>query len=291
MTDSYFETDTARSADPGKAKNQRYSQFYSRELQDVGRSVPKWNGFTGNGGIILTAGDLLMFDQALYSGKLLKPATMDEAFTPMKLKNGDAVKTDVLDASYGLGWFIFEEANGEKIVWHGGGRPGIVTVFLRNIKLNRTVIVFDNSFNRGTYRTGLNAMNLLGGKPIAPPKRSLVRDYGTTLVEKGIDTAFCRLVELKSDTANYYVDEEEMNALAYQLFYEAAFEKHGELALEAAKLNAAFFPDSFNVYDTYGEILAASGKKEEAIAMYKRSIAINPKNEDGKKALEKLLKK
>jgi len=63
------------------------------------------------------------------------------------------------------------------------------------------------------------------------------------------------------------------------------------LALEVAKLNIAFFPESFNVYDTYGEILATTGQKDLAISMYRKSIVLNPQNEGGKKALEELLKK
>lgn len=289
MSDSYFETDELKNTDTNKAKNQRYPQLYAKELQAV--QIPKWNSFTGNGGIVSTTNDLLKFDQTLYSGKLLKQATLDEAFMPMKLTNGKNAKTDSIDdALYGLGWFIFEDESAGKIVWHGGGRPGVVTVFLRNITKKQTVVVFDNSFNRATYRLGANAMNILNSKPIVTRKKSLVHDYGITLVENGTDEAFSKLVGLKSNTATYYLDEGEMNDLAYQLLYEATFAKHDELALEVAKLNAVFFPDSFNVYDTYGEILAKTGKKDAAILMYKKSIALNPKNEAGKKALEELKK-
>jgi Na+/H+ antiporter NhaA len=62
------------------------------------------------------------------------------------------------------------------------------------------------------------------------------------------------------------------------------------LALELARLNVAFFPNSFNIYDTYGEILAATGKRDLAILMYKRSLTLNPNNEGGKRALERLVK-
>jgi predicted negative regulator of RcsB-dependent stress response len=50
------------------------------------------------------------------------------------------------------------------------------------------------------------------------------------------------------------------------------------------------FPNSWNVYDSYGEALLNTGEKEEAIKMYKKSIELNPKNEAGKKILEQLLK-
>ncbi|WP_286895361.1 MULTISPECIES: tetratricopeptide repeat protein [Sphingobacterium] len=49
------------------------------------------------------------------------------------------------------------------------------------------------------------------------------------------------------------------------------------------------FPRSFNVFDSYAEALMKTGKKEEAIMMYRRSLEINPANESGKKALQILL--
>jgi CubicO group peptidase (beta-lactamase class C family) len=289
MTESYFDTDTRPSPDANKAMEQRYALLIDKDLQSVEKS--KWQGFVGNGGLISTTGELLRFDSALYSGALLKTQTLEEAFTPARLTNGQSAQTDTLNAFYGLGWFILNTDSDGKIVWHGGGRPGVVTVFLRNISKQQTVVVLDNSFNRETYRIGFNAMNILNGKPVAMRKKSLVRDYARALIEAGSDAAFCRLVELRSDSERYVLDEEEMNDLALQLLYAGASPNHNELAVDVARLNIAFFPESFNVYDTYGEILAALGRKELAIAMYRKSIEMNPNNESGKRALEELDKK
>lgn len=289
MSDSYFETDQLARLDGKRAAEQTYRLLFDKELQAV--RAEKWKSFKGNGGIISTTGDLLKFDRALYAGTYLKRSTLDEAFTPAKLNNGTNVKTDTLGAFYGLGWFVFEGEPTGKIVWHGGGRPGIVTVFLRDIDKDRTVIVLDNSFNRETYRTGLNALNILSGQPLSVRKRSLVRDYALTLIEKGEDAAYCRLIELRSDTAKYYVDEDDMNDLALQLLYAGRSANHNDLALATARLNIALFPESFNVYDSYGEILAKLGQKDLAISMYKRSIVLNPANEGGKRALAELLKR
>ena len=288
MSDSYFETELVAASDPKKAKEQRYRLLFHKDLSPV--QFDKWRGFTGNGGAITTARDLLKFDQALYGGKILRGATLEEAFTPAKLNDGSKAKTTTLDAYYGLGWFIFEDDGVGKIVWHGGGRPGIVTVFLRNVTKRQTAVVLDNSFNRETYRIGLSALNILSGRAAVTRKSSLVRDFALELVDKGQDAALVKLAELKFDAANYYLDEDEMNDLALQIFYSGPFPDNKGVALELARMNIAFFPNSFNIYDTYGEILAAAGKRELAIVMYKRSIAMNPNNEGGKRALERLLK-
>ena len=49
-------------------------------------------------------------------------------------------------------------------------------------------------------------------------------------------------------------------------------------------------PNSDNLFNSYGELLAKSGKKEESIIMYKKSLLLNPDNEDSKKSLEILEK-
>ena len=56
-------------------------------------------------------------------------------------------------------------------------------------------------------------------------------------------------------------------------------------------MNNFFSPKSLNAYDSNREALAKTGKKEEAIFMYKKSLEINPESGGGKKALEGLQKK
>lgn len=59
-------------------------------------------------------------------------------------------------------------------------------------------------------------------------------------------------------------------------------------AIKIFQLNAAEHPNSFNVYDCLGEAYLANGEKEKAIENYKKSIEINPKNENGIKILKTL---
>ncbi len=240
-----------------------------------------------------TTGDMLKFDAALYSGVLLKAATLAEAFTPAKLNNGEIVNAEnsTAKSSYGLGWFIMDDTTMGKIVWHSGGVPGGLSIFFRNLSRRQTVIALDNTFNTGLYKYGLNAMNILNDRQLLRIKKPLVREYNIALQRKGIDAAFCKLIELKADILHYYLSEDDMNELGLQMLYAATFDHRKEFALEVLKQNILLFPDSFNTYDSYGEALANVGKKEEAIEMYKKSIDINPKNKGGKKAIEELLKR
>ena len=54
------------------------------------------------------------------------------------------------------------------------------------------------------------------------------------------------------------------------------------------KLNVNLFPDSYNTFDSYGEALLKKGDKEAAIINYKKSVDLNPDNENGKKILKEL---
>ncbi|KAA3633156.1 MAG: hypothetical protein DWQ02_13570, partial [Bacteroidetes bacterium] len=44
--------------------------------------------------------------------------------------------------------------------------------------------------------------------------------------------------------------------------------------------NTKLFPESANVYDSYGEALAANGKMEKSLANYQKAVDIAKKNND-----------
>lgn len=299
MTNTYFQKDNSQIGNKNRVTDYDYPFLFSTELENVDSLINyrvrmlNLSGFVGNGNIITTTADILKFDQELYAGKLIKQSSLEEAFTPNKLNNNQIVQTNLggEKASYGLGWFILSDSSNGKIVGHTGGVPGALSILLRNIDEKQTVILFDNAFNKGLYKSGINAMNILNKKPISISKQSLTKVYGSTLVDKDIDIAFIKFQELRDDTSHYYLSEEDMNDLGLQLLYVPTFNGHNELALEVLKQNTLLFPNSFNTYDSYGEALAKVGKKDEAIYMYRKSIKLNPDNEGGKKILEELLKK
>lgn len=103
------------------------------------------------------------------------------------------------------------------------------------------------------------------------------------MLDKGPATALIAFNELRGN-ADYYLDEREMNLLGYDFL----FNDYKPESLEAFRLNVILFPASFNVYDSYAEALAESGKKREAILMYRRAIALNPKSEGSIQALKQL---
>jgi Flp pilus assembly protein TadD len=60
------------------------------------------------------------------------------------------------------------------------------------------------------------------------------------------------------------------------------------IAVDVLKLNTELHPDSWNAYDSYGEALLKAGRKDDAIAMYRKSVALNPGNANAKAVLKRL---
>lgn len=71
-----------------------------------------WCYMYGCGGIISTVDDLLKFNNALLSGKIIKREWLEKAWQSYTLSNGTSI-------NYGLGWGV-GEFNGLKYLEHGG---------------------------------------------------------------------------------------------------------------------------------------------------------------------------
>jgi putative intracellular protease/amidase/predicted negative regulator of RcsB-dependent stress response len=83
------------------------------------------------------------------------------------------------------------------------------------------------------------------------------------------------------------LSERAINALGYQLL---SADRNQE-AIDVFKLNVAAFPQSGNVYDSLGEAYMKIGENRKAIENYRKSLEIDPKNENAMTMLKKLSEK
>lgn len=292
MADTYFHT--GKQVKPARqALHHDYPLFIQTQPVNAD-SIKKtrWrtfnlNGLVGQGNIFSTTADMARFDQALYGNRLLKPASLDEA---MRTGRPNVTESALGPAGYGLGWFVLQDSTHGRIVFHTGGVPGAICAFVRDISRRQSFVLFDNAFSPNVFAIARNILKIWDHEPADPLKKSLTRDYVTALSQKGVDAAFVKLTQLRSDSLHYFLSEHEMNELGLQLLYAGKTASHTAEALEVLKLNTLLFPLSFNTYDSYGEALAVAGKKEEAIWMYKKSLEINPQSKGGQEALAQLLK-
>jgi len=84
------------------------------------------------GGIYTTVGDLLKFDQALYTDKLLSENNRNLMFTPVEAS-----------PNYAYGWIVVE-FGGTTVIYHSGGSGGFNSEFRRYPERGYTVIVLSN---------------------------------------------------------------------------------------------------------------------------------------------------
>jgi uncharacterized pyridoxamine 5'-phosphate oxidase family protein len=95
----------------------------------------------GAGWLYSTVGDLYRWNEGIFNGKVLSKASLDAAFTPVKLNDGSVPKD--IGGGYGYGWVI-SDVRGLKEIQHGGGLNGFNSQLLRFPDLNVTIVVLQN---------------------------------------------------------------------------------------------------------------------------------------------------
>ena len=93
---------------------------------------------TADGSLYFSILDLAKWDAALYTEKLLKRSSLEQMWTPAKLKNGQPNKD-----GYGFGWFIGER-HGHRVISHDGAWQGFKSAIARYADDQLTVVVLAN---------------------------------------------------------------------------------------------------------------------------------------------------
>ena len=240
-------------------------------------------------GLHTTIKDFTKFAQAsLYQSKnnkkqqqVLSAANLEEMMEPAPASNGN----------YGLGYSV-DSIQGTSLVLrgHGGANSGWHAFLRVNPVTNDGFIMVTNGgAGHNIYRqifcdwiywkTGETLGNRCKILPsVANKLKQIIDDKGT----KELADAY---LELKNNQGNNYIfSENHLNQLGYYFLGKDEIEN----AIAILQINVEAFPDSFNVYDSYGEALLASGNKEKAIKNYLKSIELNPGNVGGIKVLKDL---
>ena len=95
------------------------------------------NLILGSGGIYSTVEDLYLWDQALYTEKLMRRSALEEAWSPAVFNNGD-------DSPYGFGWRLEPYGALGRRLYHAGGWVGFSTFIVRYPEQNFSVILLSN---------------------------------------------------------------------------------------------------------------------------------------------------
>lgn len=241
-----------------------------------GVQVENWDltALAGAGAVRSTAVDMLKYVRAnMGKGK-------SKLYPAMQLshKNSRAEGTSPM---VGLGWHL-TAGDMSEIIWHNGGTGGYRS-FAGFIKGgDKGVVVLTNS----TASTDDIGMHLLNPKvPLTEIKLSIGVKMKSIVDAQGLDTAVKTYWELKKGQGDKYdFSESQLNRLGRDYMHIGETKK----AIAIFGLNTEAYPESSNAFYSLGEAFQKEGSNDKAIENYKKSLVLNPGNQQGIDMLKKL---
>lgn len=240
--------------------------------------MPRYSRQTlfASGGIFSTAGDLFKWDRALYGTQLLNEKSKAILFGPVL-------------SDYACGFYVKKglDPAGEYFErhFHGGMIKGYHAFLLRRIPQEQTVILLDNHYNREIPTLKNRIWSALIDEDIRPIKASLSNLLFEACAQDRLQPLLDSIQRnLPKFQTLYRVEEYDINTVGYRLM-EADRLREAEVLLT---FNRDLYPESWNVYDSLGELKWRQSRRKQAIKLYRRSLQLNPANVSAIEALEKL---
>jgi tetratricopeptide (TPR) repeat protein len=231
----------------------------------------------GAGDIASTVKDLYLWDQALYTDKILSNESKKKVFTPFL-------------SNYGYGWGIMKLASpvgGDSLtlITHSGGINGFNAYIGRLIDDKHLIVILNNTGGAPMGEMRDNIVQILYDREFNYPKKPIGNHILTVIEEEGIDPAIETYKVLKEEEQeSFNFGEGELNTLGYMLLRNNQVDE----AIKVFQLNIEEYPKAFNTYDSMGEAFMVKGDKEKAIEYYKKSVELNPQNQNGFDKLKEL---
>jgi len=179
---------------------------------------------------------------------------------------------------YGYGWWIDTiDMDGSKktLVSHGGSTDGYKAYSTRIVEDRIDIIILENDYFRTDvgvkwcYDITSDIIDILAGKEVKAPKKSIAKAVGFTIGQKGIDRALAQLSELKKN------DEYQIGALDYFYLANELDKKHG-LKPESLKMYDAGvtdFADDFRLNYYFAQALTGVDD-EKALDSFRKCVRL-----------------
>ena len=117
--------------------------YHSRSGTRTKEPPIAWTSTLGAGGIVSTLDDLMKWDAALYTDKLVKQDLLQKIWTPTKLNDGSV-------NSYGYGWFS-TTFRGTRELNHSGQTNGFTCYYRRFPEKKASVWAFCNTYGGNVF--------------------------------------------------------------------------------------------------------------------------------------------
>ena len=219
----------------------------------------------GNGGVIFTVKDLYYLNRSINKNQIITERSRKEMLTFNK-------------GNYWLGcelrYFRFSgKSDSAKIIHHNGGgvigyRSGMALVQ----KEGYLIILLENSersFQFGAYNTNEITdlvLDVLYKQTKELPKQSAITEIAPYVLKEGVDFAlnkYKQLLDSKDD--RFYFSKMELSTLGMQF-------RDDSVNLRILEFGMKEYPNSYNFYHAYADVVASLDNYNKAIQYYKKRI-------------------
>jgi CubicO group peptidase (beta-lactamase class C family) len=240
-----------------------------------------------------TAEDYAIFLDAVLQRKGLQPATLREMETSqIAVDTGcsncvEGTPTGKLSSEifWGLGFGIEKTTDGESL-WHWGDNGVFKAFFVVRPATQSGVVYMTNSENGLSIGRQILAETLGGEQPAFDwLKYDNYDSPGLSFTRIALQNgAASALEQFSKEVTSGAVSEATVNNCGYTLMGRKKIED----AILLFRRNVELHPDSWNAYDSLGEAYMKHGDKELAVKNYRKSVELNPANDNGLTTLKKL---
>ncbi len=260
----------SRDVIPGKSQSYR---FYRDAWGDAGVLRNVYEEFPQNqraaAGLNSTAGDMARWAIALQQGRILNTESLPSLWTQTPLNDGKP-------GDWALGWTRRGTAPHQAVGLTGGGRSAF-----RLYPQDGLAVVILTNLSGGSPEEFAPAVAALYVPAIADGGVAALR---AELASRGYAQAGPAYETLKRKAPRFGISENDLNNWGYRLLRI----DRGADAVEIFKLAVALYPQSANTYDSLADAYDRIGRPTPAIENFRRSLAMDPKNDHARKRLEKL---
>lgn len=220
------------------------------------------------GSLYSTAEDLYLWDQALYTEKLLSNELKAKMWTPAL-------------ANYAYGWGVAKIAEGkagagQTLIQHGGGINGFNTHESRYVDEKHLIVLLNNTGATKLDQITEGIAAILYGKPYALPKPSLTGELVKLATEKGGAAAVDEYRRRKKETPDKYdFSEAGLQEIAILLFQSGKLPE----AIALLRLNTEEHPKSSQAFFFLGYVSLQAGNKGDATVALEKALELDPKND------------
>lgn len=228
-------------------------------------------------GLHLSLRDFISWDKSLRENQLLHTETKRQMWQTFPYRDSSS--------HFAYGWGIYDIPGHRSYGFSGSG----CAMYRHFPEKDLSIIFLSNGFgNSYNLSASINYLAYLSDQDLVDPETVFFEEslkiWAIENTEKAIDS----YRDLKSKISLTPTNVESLNnAVGYYFLQEERIQQ----ALRIFKLNTEEYPNSWNVYDSYGEALLLNGEEKKALSMYQKSLTLNPKNEHAKITIDRILSK